>query len=75
MTQEEIFSFYDDNWDDYDKIMDMLHNILDNHTEEVRVLKNKVVNTKTNDDVTELRVMLQECQDKLDEETHKVLPR
>ncbi|MDA7817432.1 hypothetical protein N9A28_04530 [Sulfurimonas sp.] len=70
MTEKEIFDFYDENWNDYDKIMDLLHQVLDKHTEDIRVLQNKINNNKNNE-VSELKRMLQECQDRLDEETHR----
>ena len=77
MTSEEIFDFYDENWNDYNKVMDMLHSVVDAYEEKIKSLENRVnhqVNESNNmKEVDELKSLLQECQDKLDEETHKTL--
>ena len=77
MTSEEIFDFYDENWNDYNKVMDMLHNVVDAYEEKIKSLESRVNNqvNKSNNtkEVDELKSLLQECQDKLDEETHKAL--
>ncbi len=76
MTETEILDFYNENWNDYNKIVDMLHNVLDKHEEEIKELKQKL-NTRpnknnSNDEIKELKSLLQQCQDNLDEETHKL---
>ena len=75
MTNDEIYSYYDENWNDYNLIMDMLHNILDDHELEMKALKSKLSNKNNNEslanEIEELKTTLLECQDKLDEETHK----
>lgn len=75
MTDDEIFNYYDENWQDYDAVMDLLHSILDNHKIELSDVKitpkveiEVVDNTK---EIKDLKKMLLICQDKLDEETHK----
>jgi len=75
MTNDEIFDFYDENWNDYNKVINMLHDVLDNHETQINDLKNKII-TKVNDtssiaELEKLKITLLECQDKLDEETHK----
>ena len=75
MTNDEIYSYYDENWNDYNLIMDMLHNILDDQELEIKALKSKLNNKNNNEslanEIEELKITLLECQDKLDEETHK----
>lgn len=76
MTTEEIFDFYDVNWNDYNKVMDMLHLVVDSYEEKIASLEKKLQNNdlqkSSEKEVSDLKVLLQECQDKLDEETHKV---
>ena len=76
MTNEEVFDFYDANWNDYNKIMDMLHTLVDNHAEEIKDLKNqlnqRVAKADNTNRIEELQSLLQQCQDSLDEETHKI---
>ena len=57
--------------------MDMLHLIMDRHDEEMSMLRSGLgINDNDNNDcdaeLKQLKSMLQECQDKLDEETHKL---
>ena len=73
MTSDEIFNFYDENWNDYNKVVDMLHEIVDAHQLEIRILNDKLNNKNDTNKVDRLKVLLQECQDKLDEETHRNL--
>ena len=77
MTNEEIFDFYDEHWNDYNKIMDMLHNAVDDYEIKITKLqkqrKNQNGNNEEKKEVLELKFLLQDCQDKLDEETHKVV--
>jgi len=76
MTNEEVFDFYDDNWNDYNKVMDMLHRLVDSHEEEIKVLKSKLNQRVDKGDnsnrIEELKSLLQQCQDSLDEERHKI---
>ena len=76
MTREEIFDFYDENWNDYNKIMDMLHTLIDEHEEDIKALKNqlnqRVAKADNTNRIEELQLLLQQCQDSLDEETHKI---
>ena len=81
MTNEEVLSFYDENWNDYNKVVDMLHNLIDEREEQVadlqkRLTESYLTNTSTNTSETkvvkELKALLLDCQDKLDEETHKI---
>lgn len=73
MTDEDIFNFYDENWKDYDLVMDLLHSILDNHKDKLLDAKkaSKVDVVDNTQEIKDLQKMLLECQDKLDEETHK----
>jgi prefoldin subunit 5 len=77
MTSEEIFDFYDENWNDYNKVMDMLHSAVDDYEDKIKSLENKANNQISENnhskEVESLKSLLQECQDKLDEETHKTL--
>ncbi len=73
MKENEILDYYNENWNDYNKIVDMLHNIIDEHEEELKKLTLKVNKSNNNDQISELKTLLLECQDKLDEETHKIL--
>jgi len=81
MTQEEFFDFYDEHWNDYNKVMDKLHILFDEHEAEIAELQKRLTesymsNTSVSTDdskmVKELKALLLECQDKLDEETHKL---
>ena len=73
MKENEILDYYNENWNDYNKIVDMLHSIIDEHEEEVKKLTQKINISDNNDKINELQSLLLECQDKLDEETHKIL--
>ena len=88
MTNEEVLDFYDEHWNDYSKVVDMLHNILDEHDEQIAGLEKKLtesylssgktqpaveVQNSESQTVKELKSLLQECQDRLDEETHKIV--
>lgn len=74
MTESEILDYYNEHWNDYNKIVDMLHDIIDKHTNEIENLQNKLDAKVANDNyaqkVKELEKLLQKCQDSLDEETH-----
>jgi len=70
MKSEEIFSFYDENWNDYNKVMDMLHRVVDSYEEKISTMQTKLSNQE---ELKELKTLLQDCQDKLDEETHKYI--
>ena len=70
MTSDEIFDFYDENWNDYNKINVMLHQVINQHEEEIKVLKNKLDNVDNTKEVSKLKALLQECHDTLDEERH-----
>ena len=81
MCEEEILNYYDENWNDYNKIVNMLHKIIDEHEDEVAELQKRLTesyldSSKFDDNnqkrMEEMKKMLQECQDKLDEETHKL---
>jgi len=81
MKYEEVFAFYDEHWNDYNKVMDMLHDLMDAHQEEVQALEKRLMESYLTDSssskdeshlVKELKTLLLECQDKLDEETHKL---
>lgn len=71
MTRDEIFNFYDENWNDYNTVMDMLHNIVDKYEDEINILKNKSSNSS---EVDKLKEQLKRCEDGLDEERHKTIP-
>lgn len=82
MTHEEVLDFYDEHWNDYAKVVDMLHNVLDSHEAKVLDLEKKLtqsylqagtIKIDESKTVSELKELLQECQDRLDEETHKVV--
>ncbi len=64
MKENEILDYYNENWNDYNKIVDMLHKIIDNHEDEL-----KKITLKSDEQQT----LLLECQDRLDEETHRVI--
>ena len=68
MKSEEIFDFYDENWNDYNKVMDMLHRVVDSYEEKIFMMQKELSNQE---EIKELKTLLQDCQDKLDEETHK----
>jgi len=70
INESEILRYYDENWNDYSKIVDMLHDIIDKHEEEIMKLKKEL---DKNSEVEELKQLLQECQDALDEERHKIM--
>lgn len=72
MTNSEIFDFYDENWNDYNKIADLLHNIVDKHEAEIEALKNKLKKSADNEEINQMKNLLQDCQDKLDEERHRI---
>jgi len=81
MKEEEVFAFYDEHWNDYNKVMDMLHDLMDAHQSEVQELEKRLMESYLTDSSTskdesqlvkELKTLLLECQDKLDEETHKL---
>ena len=81
MKEEEVFAFYDEHWNDYNKVIDMLHNLIDEHQSEVQELEKRLMDSYLTDSspskdesqkVKELKILLVECQDKLDEETHKL---
>ena len=76
MSESEILDYYNENWNDYNKIVDMLHDMIDSREDEVNDLKNKL-NKREKDNrsinrIKELEKLLQECQDQLDEERHKI---
>mgnify|MGYP000179611994 CR=1 FL=1 len=53
--------------------MDMLNVVMDKHEEEIDMLKSGLgINKDDDSELKQLKGMLQECQDKLDEETHKL---
>ena len=80
MTKEEILDFYDHNWNDHNIVFNMLSKALDEYQDEIDSLKNQLKNQNSNStnnsdnskEVKELKAMLLECQDKLDEETHSM---
>lgn len=77
MTKEEILDFYDQNWNDHNIVFNMLSRVLDEHQEEIHELKKQLKNKSFKHDdskeVKELKEMLLECQDRLDEETHSLI--
>lgn len=68
MNEKEILDYYNEHWNDYNKILDMLHDIIDAHSNEIEKLKAEKESSTT---ISDLKAQLQECQDRLDEETHK----
>jgi len=81
MTSDEIFDYYDEHWNDYNKVMDMLQRVVHNYEDQIIDLERRLTesylntNNSSQDDskaVKEMKSLLQECQDKLDEETHKL---
>ena len=72
MKENEIIDYYNENWNDYNKIVDMLHKIIDEHDDELKKLTIKLNTSTNNDKINELKILLLECQDRLDEETHKI---
>ncbi len=75
MKEQEILDYYNDNWNDYDKIVDMLHKIIDSHEEQLTLMKKQLDlekdDTTQNLEIEEVKRLLQNCQDNLDEERHK----
>lgn len=69
MTENEILQYYDENWNDYNKVVDMLHDIIDSHEEQMAQLRKEL---DKNSELEELKRTLQDCQDALDEERHKL---
>lgn len=76
MTKEEVLDFYDHNWNDHNIVFNMLNEVFDNYEREINTLKKQLKNKDSASDNTkeiqELKAMLLECQDKLDEETHSI---
>ncbi len=76
MTEHEILDYYNENWNDYNLIVDMLHKIIDNHEDEIQKLKSMTASSNNDDLLKEkidaLKHQLLICQDSLDEETHKL---
>jgi len=76
MTETEILDYYNDNWNDYNKVVDMLHIVIDNFNDDIAMLKMELVNKNSSNDcdkkIVALKEQLQECQDNLDEERHKI---
>ena len=81
MTEEEILNYYDENWNDYNKVVDMLHQLIDEHEAQIAELQKRLTesylgSSALDDDgskrIEEMQKMLQECQDRLDEETHRL---
>lgn len=58
MTENEILKYYDENWNDYNKVVDMLHDIIDSHEEQMEQLKKEL---DKNSEVEELKRTLQDC--------------
>ena len=77
MREDEIFDYYDEHWNDYNKVMDMLHNIVDSYESKIRKLEKELEDRQTQgnnlEEIAQYKTLLQECQDKLDEETHRLL--
>ena len=76
MQEEDILDYYNENWNDYNVVVELLHKIIDEHREEIESLQNQL-NEKALDNseqrkIKELEMLLRNCQDKLDEETHKL---
>jgi hypothetical protein len=76
MTKEELLDFYDHNWNDHNIVFNMLNEVFDDYEREINTLKQQLKNKASTSDNTkeiqELKAMLLECQDKLDEETHSI---
>lgn len=76
MTEQEILDFYNDNWTDYNSIMDLLHKMIDEHEREISNLHKELREVKKSNssskELDELKKLLRECQDNLDEERHKL---
>ncbi len=76
MTKEEVLDFYDHNWNDHNVVFNMLSKVFDEYQSEIDSLKNQLKNknstAETEKEIKELKAMLLECQDKLDEETHTI---
>lgn len=76
MTKEEVLDFYDHNWNDHNIVFNMLNEVFDDYEREINTLKKQLkdkANTSDNTkEIQELKAMLLECQDKLDEETHSI---
>ena len=76
MEENEILDYYNENWNDYNKIVDLLHSIIDTHADEIKVMEKKLaqknVTQESESKVEVLKKQLQTCQDILDEERHKL---
>jgi len=75
MIKDDILDFYDQHWEDHHKVYARLVELLREHEEEIaRLKKNSDCTQQKEDDAHEiarLKHLLRQCQDKLDEETHK----
>ncbi|MBD3823645.1 MAG: hypothetical protein IE916_03955 [Epsilonproteobacteria bacterium] len=72
MTKEEALDYYDEHWNDYNAIYSMLHELFDSHERQMAMVRQEAAKSNASAEITKLEEMLRECQDRLDEETHKL---
>jgi uncharacterized protein (DUF342 family) len=79
MTRDEFLDFYDENWNDHNKVYSQLLKLFEAHERQIALLKNSSASQKEDDtcdskdeEIAHLKAMLQQCHDSLDEERHKI---
>lgn len=75
MDKEEIYSFFDEHWTDYNAIHSLLDRIFDHYERQIASLNSQSPATngceQENSEIARLKNLLKKCQDQLDEETHQ----
>ncbi|MEA1918835.1 MAG: hypothetical protein U9N52_03260 [Campylobacterota bacterium] len=76
MTKDEILDFYEDNWEEHNTVFIMLSEELSRFETEIAYYKSKLLQNSDNDEnmkeILHLKKLLQQCEDSLDEERHKI---
>ena len=78
MTKDEFLDFYDENWQDHNKVYAQLLKLFEAHEYELAAIKSSPHETADDrshakdEQITRLKTMLQQCHDSLDEERHKL---
>ena len=82
MTKDEFIDFYEEHWSDHNLVYNKLVEFLDEQERKIALIKQEVGNNPNMDALDEvcdlkveietLKMRLQKCHDRLDEETHKL---
>jgi len=76
MDREEVYSYFDEHWTDYNAIHALLDRIFDHYERQIAILTSQpsVTNdcSTENSEISRLKNLLKKCQDQLDEETHQL---